>query len=63
MTLAIHTEKRDEKGRYIFSHPITWGGVAGLGVRVGLCVGSLQSRMTSLVLGRLHVEGGDEQKV
>lgn len=26
-------------------------------------MGSLQSRMASLVLGRLHVEGGDEQEV
>lgn len=26
-------------------------------------VGSLQSRMASLVLGRLHAEGGDEQEV
>lgn len=61
--MAIHIEKREEKGRYIFSHPKMWGWVAGLGARAGLCVGSLQSRMTSLVLGRLHVEGGDEQEV
>lgn len=36
LPLAIHIEKREEKGRYIFSisHPEVWG-EAGLGARAG----------------------------